>query len=60
MIVAPLLLEIIAVPYNCKYYTAPLLDLSSLHCFLNLITGVLNLFSPTLHLFSTLYSYFTS
>ena len=42
MIVAPLLLWIIAVPYICKYYTEPLPNLSPIHCFLNFITGVVN------------------
>ena len=42
MIVAPLLLKIIAVPYIYKYYTEPLSDLSPLHCFLNFITGMVH------------------
>ena len=57
MIVAPLLLQIIVVPYNCKYYTAALSDLISLHCFRNFNSvGVNSIISNTTPIFYPLLS----
>ena len=62
MIDAPLLLKIIADPYICIYYTEALPDLSTLHCFLNFIIGVVKsilshiipIFYPLLSLYLTI------
>ena len=52
MIVAPLLMQITAFSYICRYYTELLPDLSPLHCFLNFITGVVNsILSHIIHIF---------
>ena len=59
MIVTPLLLQIIVVPYNCKYYTAALSDLISLHCFRNVHTIVVNsILSHTTAIFYPLLSFY--
>ena len=59
MIVAPLLLEIIAVPYICKYYTEPIPDIRPLLCFLNFVTGmvksILSHVTPMFYLLLSLY-----